>query len=269
MTAPHKGGAGGARGSFPIAFPVLERTNDRLAGRLVATFSYGYPAPVSGQLGDIGTRSDTSRAEGFSDAVLAIVITLLVLDLRVPDVEPGRLLSGLLDQWPAYGAYVSSYLYVAVVWLNHKAVFSRIRQADRGLHWANLFVLFTAALLPFPTAVVSRALQEENSADQRAAIAFYAAVGALLCCSWLVFFQYLTKHRDLVEEGVHDRFFPVERVRALVGVIFYVAGGVVGYLVVPLVGLVIFIVLPLFYGITSVGLYYASPVARRVSDRHG
>ncbi|WP_211349384.1 TMEM175 family protein [Micromonospora pisi] len=223
---------------------------------------------MSGQIGAIGIRSDTSRAESFSDAVLAIVITLLVLDLRVPDVEPGRLLSGLLHQWPAYAAYVSSYLYVAVVWLNHKAAFSRIRQADRGLHWRNLFVLFTAALLPFPTAVVSHALQEDNSTDQRVAIAFYAAVGALLCFSWLAFFHYLTRHRDLVEEGVHERLIPIEQVRAMIGIVLYVAGGVLGYLIVPMVGLVVFIVVPVFYGLTSVGLYYVSPVARRVSDRH-
>lgn len=59
--------------------------------------------------------SDTSRAVAFSDAVLAIVITLLVLDLRPPEHEPGRLLPALLDQWPTYLAYVTSFLYVGVV----------------------------------------------------------------------------------------------------------------------------------------------------------
>ncbi|MFK3980686.1 TMEM175 family protein [Micromonospora sp. NPDC050397] len=212
---------------------------------------------------ELGIRSDTSRVESFSDGVLAIVITLLVLDLRVPEGEPGHLLHGLLDQWPAYAAYVSSYLYVAVVWLNHKAAFSRIRQADRALGWANLFILFTAVLLPFPTSVVSRALQEHNQTDQRVAIAFYALVGAVLSLSWLAFYHYLSRHRELLEEEVHDRFFPVERIRALVGVILYVAAGLVGYLLEPLVGLVVFVLLPLFYGFTSIGLYYVTPIGRR------
>jgi uncharacterized membrane protein len=107
---------------------------------------------------DDGSRSDAGRTEAFSDGVLAIVITLLVLDLRVPRARPGHLLAGLLAQWPSYAAYVASYLYVAVVWLNHRATFQRVGTADRGLHWANFFVLFATALLPFPTIVLSDAL---------------------------------------------------------------------------------------------------------------
>jgi uncharacterized membrane protein len=77
----------------------------------------------------------------FSDGVFAIVITLLVLDLRPPRVKAGQLLRGLLEQWPTYTAYVTSYLYVAVVWLNHKAAFQRIRWLDRGTSWANFGIL--------------------------------------------------------------------------------------------------------------------------------
>ncbi|MEU7774180.1 TMEM175 family protein [Micromonospora taraxaci] len=162
----------------------------------------------------------------FSDAIFAIIITLLVLDLRVPDVPPGRLLSGLLEQWPSYAAYLASYSYVAVVWLNHKAAFNRIQQVDRGLHWMNLFVLFSTALLPFPTAVVSDALQEHNSADQRVAVAFYALIGALLCATFLAFYHYLAKNPDLLKDQAKGGFFPVERFRALAGFVLYVLGGV-------------------------------------------
>jgi TMEM175 potassium channel family protein len=134
---------------------------------------------------------DTSRVEAFSDGVFAIVITLLVLDLRVPDVPKGQMWSGLLAQWPGYVAYIASFLYVAVVWLNHKAAFNRIKCMDRGLRWANLGVLFFTALLPFPTLLVSHALREDNLADQRTAVVAYALASALLCTSWLVFFHYL------------------------------------------------------------------------------
>ncbi|MBQ1017072.1 DUF1211 domain-containing protein [Micromonospora sp. D93] len=221
---------------------------------------------MSGPDAELGTRSDTSRAVAFSDAIFAIIITLLVLDLRVPDVPPGRILSGLLNQWPSYVAYLASYSYVAVVWLNHKAAFNRIRQVDRGLHWMNLFVLFSTALLPFPTSVVSHALQEHNNTDQRVAIAFYAAIGALLCVTWLAFYHYLARNPDLLKDQAKDDFFAVERVRAIAGVVLYVLAGIVGYLVAPLIGLVIFVLLPIFYAITSAGLYQLR-VTRRIT-RH-
>ncbi|MDG4829955.1 TMEM175 family protein [Solwaraspora sp. WMMD1047] len=221
---------------------------------------------MSGPIDDMGTRSDTSRVIAFSDAVLAIIITLLVIDLRVPDVPPGRLLSGLLEQWPGYVAYLASYAYVAVVWLNHKGSFNRVKESDRGLHWVNLFVLFTTALLPFPTAVVSDALQEHDQQDQRVAVAFYALIGALLCASWLAFFHYLARRNDLLKDEVSERHFPAERVRALVGVILYVVAGLIGYLVAPLASLVIFVVLPVFYAVTSAGLYQV-PLTRRIAPR--
>ncbi|MEU7754883.1 TMEM175 family protein [Micromonospora sp. NPDC049101] len=202
----------------------------------------------------------------FSDAIFAIIITLLVLDLGIPDVPPGRLLSGLLSQWPSYVAYLASYSYVAVVWLNHKAAFNRIQQVDRGLHWVNLFVLFSTALLPFPTIVVSHALQEHNTADQRVAVAFYALIGAFLCATWLAFYHYLARNPDLLKEQVRDGFFRVERVRALTGVVLYLLAGLVGYLVAPLIGLAIFPLLPVFYAITSAGLYQLR-ITRRITHR--
>jgi uncharacterized membrane protein len=212
-----------------------------------------------------GSRTSTARAEAFSDAVLAIIITLLVLDLRPPHGQPGQLLSGLLQQWPTYLAYAASYLYVAVVWLNHKAAFVRIRMMDRGLHWANLGTLATAALLPFPTAVVADALENGNRTDARVAVALYALVGALLSASWWVFLHYLARHPELIEQHVDDAFFGRERRRAEAGMLLYVVGGVLGALVVPPIGLAVFIILPIYYGLTSHGLAEAPQVVRRIT----
>lgn len=91
----------------------------------------------------------------------------------------------------------------------------------------------------------------------------YALVGALLCVSWLAFFHYLGRHPELLEEDVHEEFFPRERTRALAGVALYVAAGALGYLVAPWVALVIFLALPIFYGITSEGLYGLTATPRR------
>jgi uncharacterized membrane protein len=200
------------------------------------------------------TRSDTSRAEAFSDAVIAIVITLLVLELTPPETEPGGLLTGLLGQWPTYLAYAASYIYLAVIWLNHKSAFSRIREMDIGLQWANLGILATLALLPWPTTVIIDTAKTGNPADERVAVALYALVGALLCLSWLVFFSHLARHPELTEEEVEESYFARERPRALAGVVLYLAAGTVGVLVYPLVASVIFVILPVFYGLTSHGL---------------
>lgn len=208
-------------------------------------------------------RSDTSRLIAFSDAVFAIVITLLVLDLRTPEVGPGKLSRALFAQWPAYLAYLTSYLYVAVNWLNHKAAFRRVRCSERGLHWVNLAILFSTALVPFATAVVSRAVQLGSHADERTAVICYAGVGALLCLSWLYFAHYLGRHPELLEEGVEPSYFQSDRVRPMVGVVLYLVAGLIGVLVNIPAALAIFLVLPLFYGLTSNGLYDLRAVSRR------
>ncbi|MEE3918310.1 TMEM175 family protein [Micromonospora sp. BRA006-A] len=105
------------------------------------------------------------------------------------------MLRALRDQWPVYLAYVTSYLYVAVNWLNHKGTFHRVRCADRGLHWANLGVLFSVALLPFVTGLVSRAVEEGDVADERVAVFAYALVGVILSMTWLWLYHYLSRHR--------------------------------------------------------------------------
>src|SRR5688572_612323 len=207
--------------------------------------------------------SDTARAVAFSDGVFAIVITLLVLELRVPEAPPGQLLSGLLSEWPAYVAYVASYLYVAVVWLNHKHAFGHIRLMDRGLHWANLWILFSTALLPFSTAVVSEALRRGNLTDERVAIAFYALIGAFMCLSWLAFFEYLRHHPQLTHDKSEPVFFRQESTRAGAGVAAYIIAGVLGFQATPTVALMIFLALPIFYGVTDHGLYELTVVVRR------
>ena len=211
--------------------------------------------------------ADTSRVEAFSDGVLAIVITLLVLDLRPPEVPRGQLLRGLADQWPSYLAYFTSFHYVGVVWLNHHATFQRINLIDAPVHWANLGILFTAALLPFPTAVLSRALVAESLADARTAVGLYALVGMLLYVSWFVFFQYLTRRPQLTDENVEPEFFRKERFRVAIGVVLYPAAGVLGVVATPILGLVIFLLLTVFFGLTTQGFNERPYLQRRAAAR--
>jgi uncharacterized membrane protein len=198
--------------------------------------------------------SETDRLETFSDSVLSITITLLVAEIVRPEHAPGQLLERLAAQWASYIAFLASFCYAGVIWLNHRAVFARVRYCDRSLHLANLFLLLTSALIPFPTAVLSAAIQSGNEFDARVAVTLYAAIAGAMCLSWLVVFHVLSIHPYLVEDGVDPDFFPKERLRATLGIILYAIAGVAGWLSTPKVALLIFLALPVFYGVTSEGL---------------
>jgi uncharacterized membrane protein len=191
--------------------------------------------------------AETDRLETFSDSVLSITITLLVAEIVRPEHASGQLLEKLAAQWASYIAFLASFCYAGVIWLNHRAVFARVRYCDRSLHLANLFLLLTSALIPFPTAILSAAIQSGNEFDARVAVALYATIAGAMCLSWLVVFHVLSIHPYLLEDGVDPDFFPKERFRATLGVILYAIAGVAGWLSTPKLALLI-------YGITSEGL---------------
>ncbi|MCG8970294.1 TMEM175 family protein [Streptomyces sp. CL12-4] len=204
-------------------------------------------------------RSDTARAEAFSDGVFAIAVTLLVLNLTIPAHRSGGLAHALLQQWPAYLGYLASFAYVAVIWLNHHQAFLRVRSMDRGLQAANLLLLFTTAALPFPTAVVSDALREDAAGpDARAAVALYAAVAAAMCLSWVVLYHQLRRRPELLTAGIEPNYLRHGSMRSWIGVCAYLAAGAAGAATTPLIALGFFIALPAFYLATSEGL----PTAR-------
>jgi uncharacterized membrane protein len=94
----------------------------------------------------------------FSDAVMAIAITLLVMDLRVPEIGRGlaeaRLGPALLMLWPNYLGYLLSFFIIGNYWLSHHRLFRPIRRYDDRLSWLNLLFLFFTALLPFSTRII-------------------------------------------------------------------------------------------------------------------
>lgn len=103
-----------------------------------------------------GDPSDTSRLEAFSDGVIAVAITLLVLDLKVPEPETGKSLAdGLVALWPNLLAYVISFVAIGVMWLNHHTMFKRLARVDHSIMVLNLFLLLCIVTLPFSTSLLS------------------------------------------------------------------------------------------------------------------
>lgn len=194
----------------------------------------------------------TGRVEAFSDGVLAIAITLLVLDLHA-STERGGVGHQLLHEWPSYLAYVASFLYIGVVWVNHHALFARIDAVDGGLLWCNLALLLAASVLPFPTAQLAFAIGDGTHGDRIAAFALYAVVASGMAASWLLTFSYLHRHAELRAADVAETFFRDERRRAVAGLVAPVVPLLVS-LVAPDVALALLVATPLFYAATAQGL---------------
>jgi len=114
-----------------------------------------------------------ARLEAFSDGVFAIAITLLVLSLAEPARDTPDLGRTLRDQWPGYVAYAVSFLVIGIMWINHHALFLRMRATDRTIQFLNLLLLMAIAFLPYPTGIVGKALQEDHGLV--AAAAMYSA----------------------------------------------------------------------------------------------
>ena len=140
----------------------------------------------------VDDRWDTGRTEAFSDGVLAIAITLLVLDLNVPPGEFDDLWRGIVGEWPAYLAYASSFLTIGAIWLRHHGIFGRLAYVDRRLMTLNLLLLMAVSFLPFPTRLVAEAIQNEDA--ERAAVVFYGT--NLLVISLLIGALWATAARD-------------------------------------------------------------------------
>ena len=102
---------------------------------------------------------ELDRIVNFSDAVFAIALTLLVLDIRVPEISEDRvadeLPAQLLALWPKNFGYVLSFVVIISFWNIHHSIFSTIRGYDRGLIWLNSIFLMFVAVVPFPTALIS------------------------------------------------------------------------------------------------------------------
>ena len=95
---------------------------------------------------------ERNRLEAFSDGVIAIIITIMVLELKVPDHSEG--LAGLKEKLPVFLGYVLSYIYVGIYWTNHHHLFHSTKKVNGGILWANLRLLFWLSLFPFTTAWV-------------------------------------------------------------------------------------------------------------------
>ncbi len=131
----------------------------------------------------------TGRLESFSDGVMAVAITLLVLNLDVPSPPAHPSLAhALASNWPKYAAYVISFLTIGIIWINHHAMVGRLRQTDHPILTLNLLLLLSVGVLPFATNLMASYLRE--SRGQHLAAAVYS--GSFLLMS--ILFAAMNRH---------------------------------------------------------------------------
>ncbi len=174
------------------------------------------------------------RLEAFSDGVFAIVITLLVLDVKVPDQANGHLAQALAAQWPQYVAYLVSFLIVGIIWLNHHATVGLLQRTDHGLQVRNLLLLLPVTLLPWPTALMAEYTRDGEAVDQRTAVLVYGLTSSAMAATFNVLWRYLLRHAELHRPGVVRSELRVRNQRYTLGVVVYPVATVIGLFSLPL-----------------------------------
>ena len=157
------------------------------------------------------TELGLERIVFFSDAVFAIAMTLLAIEIRLPEenIPPSDLANALLGLMPRYVSFAISFFVIGLFWLSHHRMFEYIHVYDRGLLWYNLIFLFLIAFMPFPTAVLGRFPAELTS------VVFYAAVVILLALMRVLLWWHVYYRAHLVRPETDPRVGRVEFYRAV------------------------------------------------------
>lgn len=141
--------------------------------------------------------TETARIEAFSDGVFAIVVTLLILEVKVPSAGSGHLGVLLLQQWPSYLGFALSFAFIGIMWTNHHRLFTHIRRADDGLMALNLLLLLGVTAVPFPTAVLAVHLR---TTDARLAAMLYNGTYVVIAIFFNLLWHYAVSHHLLGHE---------------------------------------------------------------------
>jgi uncharacterized membrane protein len=205
------------------------------------------PPPERARASDLDELPSPGRLEAFSDGVIAIAITLLVLDLHVPELTgTASLADALRAQWPAYFGYGTSFATIGIMWVNHHSLFDRVARVTRTLLFLNLALLLGIATFPFTTSLAARWLREGS--DGRLAVALYCASSLVISGTFTALWTYLTRAPWLLRSGDAAVARSARR-RSVVGPVAY-AGATVIAVVSPIAG---------FAGCAAIAAWFVRP----------
>jgi uncharacterized membrane protein len=141
-------------------------------------------------------RTTADRLTTFSDAVFAVIVTIMVLELKAPDEAA---FSALWPLWPTAISYAVSYLFIAIIWINHHYLMRFVGPPTPGLIWINFVHLFMVSLLPFATAWIARTRLASCP------VAFYAGLFVCIDIAYNVFEHQVLARADATQVSPHTR----------------------------------------------------------------
>ncbi|GAA1239115.1 TMEM175 family protein [Oryzihumus leptocrescens] len=186
----------------------------------------------------------TGRLEAFSDGVMAVAITLLVLDLHASPEAGSSLAHQLVSEWPSFAAYAVSFFIIGIIWVNHHALMALVARVDRVLLFVNLVLLLFVTTIPFTTSTLAAYLRE-GGADARVAVVLYGISMEGMAVSFTVILAHLVRGQLM-----HEPVDPATGRRAVrrfgLGTLVYPLIVLVGLVSAPLM-LLLYAVLAGFY----------------------
>ena len=177
---------------------------------------------------DEAQSNDTVRLETFADGVMAIAITLLILEVAVPRVEGRALASALAHQWPSYVAFVVSFLTIGIIWVNHHHMFKLITRTTHAFLILNVLFLMTICILPWPTALLADFGRDPHGRTIAAAV--YGGVMTGVAVMFNVVWRYASTNHRLLVGGISNEAIAKSNRNYLAGPIVYGAATVIAFI---------------------------------------
>ncbi|MBP2614959.1 TMEM175 family protein [Chryseobacterium jejuense] len=194
---------------------------------------------------------ETLRIEGFSDAVFAIAVTLLVLDLHFPEensIKNGNdLLVFLRNQWPSFLAFILSFFSIFIMWVNHHKIFKQIYSRNSAIMFANGLILFLVSAVSYPTALLARYFDGQASS---VVVALYTGIFVLINLAYNLLWFLATRNKKLLRPGITDAAIKHIHNNYLYGLPIYVIALILSFWT-PAVSLLIILGLWIFWALSS------------------
>ncbi len=184
---------------------------------------------------DTPESKETARLETFSDGVFAIAITLLILDIHVPPpggtAAPNSLLPALLKLWPAYLAYVISFVTILIMWLNHHVLFKIISRVDNRFLLLNGLLLMLVTFVNFPTALLADYIEHP---DRQIAAMVYSGTFVITAIVYNGLWWYASRGYRLLDKSTDPALVRIITRQYMFGPVLYLAAFLAAWFSLPL-----------------------------------